>query len=429
MAEDHLMKEQGQGWFYEDYRLNVHGDYSNKAGRPYSIWNFYYTIVSNVNYIIASENTMGGDPELKNSVVGQAYAMRAFAYYYLIQLYQQTYKGHEDAPGVPLYTGATVAGSEGSPRGTVQGVYTQINSDIEKAIDLLGSIGNKVQSHVSHIDYYVANGIKARICLTQHDYAGAASAAAEALKKPSLKVATIAELGGNNSVKTADVLWGMEIIADQSSGFASFFSHMDADAPGMYASKARQCISTGLYKLISDTDERKTAWFRGAIPSDEEKAASSYTSYCQIKFKMADYTTRTGDYLLMRAEEMILIKAEAECHQKEYSTARTTIKTLGNARDSKFEERLAERRNLLKALGAEIVLTDGLTGMAGSIAKAQELRASIPGSVILQQFENPSNAQIHTFHERIQFQANGQFQFTFCFCYRNNLYPQIEGQW
>ena len=55
-----------------------------------------------------------------------------------------------------------------------------------------------------------------------------------------------------------------------------------------------------------------------------------------------------------------------------------------------------ERRNLLKALGAEIVLTDGLTGMAGSLAKAQELRASIPGSIILQQFENPSNAQIHT---------------------------------
>lgn len=55
-----------------------------------------------------------------------------------------------------------------------------------------------------------------------------------------------------------------------------------------------------------------------------------------------------------------------------------------------------EHRNLLKALGAEIVLTDGLTGMAGSIAKAQELRASIPGSIILQQFENPSNAQIHT---------------------------------
>lgn len=54
-----------------------------------------------------------------------------------------------------------------------------------------------------------------------------------------------------------------------------------------------------------------------------------------------------------------------------------------------------ERRNLLKALGAQIVLTDGLAGMSGSIAKAQELKAAIPGSVILQQFENPANAAVH----------------------------------
>ena len=69
-----------------------------------------------------------------------------------------------------------------------------------------------------------------------------------------------------------------------------------------------------------------------------------------------------------------------------------------------------ERRNLLKALGAQIVLTDGLAGMAGSIAKAQELRTEIPGSVILQQFENPANAQVHerTTGEEIWEDTDGQ---------------------
>lgn len=54
-----------------------------------------------------------------------------------------------------------------------------------------------------------------------------------------------------------------------------------------------------------------------------------------------------------------------------------------------------ERRNLLKALGAEIVLTPGAEGMKGAIARAEALKAEHPGSVILQQFENPANPAIH----------------------------------
>jgi len=55
----------------------------------------------------------------------------------------------------------------------------------------------------------------------------------------------------------------------------------------------------------------------------------------------------------------------------------------------------AERRSLVKAYGADIVLTPGAEGMAGSIAKAEELQSSIPGAVILGQFTNPSNPAAH----------------------------------
>ncbi len=54
-----------------------------------------------------------------------------------------------------------------------------------------------------------------------------------------------------------------------------------------------------------------------------------------------------------------------------------------------------ERRNLLKAYGAKLELTPGAQGMKGAIARAEELKASIPGSVILQQFENEANPSTH----------------------------------
>src|SRR5688572_16685086 len=72
-----------------------------------------------------------------------------------------------------------------------------------------------------------------------------------------------------------------------------------------------------------------------------------------------------------------------------------------------------ERRKLLKILGARVVLTEGPKGMKGAIAKAEELAAKIPGAVILQQFANPANPEIHrkTTAEEIWRDTDGKVDF------------------
>ncbi|MFA5181006.1 MAG: cysteine synthase A [Syntrophales bacterium] len=69
-----------------------------------------------------------------------------------------------------------------------------------------------------------------------------------------------------------------------------------------------------------------------------------------------------------------------------------------------------ERRQLLEIFGAELVLTPGAEGMKGAIRKAEELAATIPGALMLQQFENPANPEIHrrTTAEEIWNDTDGQ---------------------
>jgi len=303
-------------WFWYDYGFDTWGDYSGKAGHQYQIWNFFYTQIANANYIIAQEGKIPGDQELADYVVGQAYAIRSFAYMWLVQCYQQN---DPTKPGVPIYTEPTVAGSIGNPRGTVQQVYDRANQDIDKAIALLEG-STKTQMHKSHIDKYVAYGLKARHALVQKNYAVALEFAKKAMDSPAV-IAQFSEIRRVNDNSKRNVMWGLGIQTDQSMGNYDIYSHMDADSKGTY-SKARHLISSWLYDQIPSTDQRKQ-WWTAPLASSQWGAAGtengSKRSWCQTKLGYLDVAAQTGDHILMREEEMALIAAEAACRLDKFT--------------------------------------------------------------------------------------------------------------
>ena len=109
---------------------------------------------------------------------------------------------------------------------------------------------------------------------------------------------------------------------------------------------------------------------------------------------------RVGLAMIEDAEKKVLLKPGATIIEPTSGNTGIGLAAAAASRGYKViltmpDTMSVERRNLLKAYGAQVVLTEGAGGMQGSIDKAEELSRRIPGSFIPGQFDNPSNPQIH----------------------------------
>lgn len=326
MGNDMVVNTQGYGWFNGDYQLTTWMSAVNNSQSD-NTWTRYYDMIKQCNKIIANAGNIGdASDEQKESLKGQALGLRAYAYYYLINYFQQTYEGNETKPGVPIYTEDTIVGKS---RGTVQDVYDLINSDLTKAEQLLAG---KSRTSKVNIDFSVIKGFEARVALLMHDWEGAATDADKALQSYTLMSA--ADYPARTSFSTlgnSECMWGSEIDGENATIFASFFSHMDIATGGYAALGGQKKITKWLYDQIPDGDVRKEVFTE---PGAGDEADPDYN---QHKFEVPNPNDPAlvwvADYQYMNAPEMYLIKAEGLARQGgKDAEAATTLEALVKTR-------------------------------------------------------------------------------------------------
>lgn len=340
-GQDEPSQVSGYNWYNKPLRFV---DRTANSETTYFIWNQCYKNIKVANDVLKSVD-LENLSDVAKFYVGQAYAMRAFEYFTLIQLYQFTYKGHEDAAGVPLVTEKTTeAEANNNPRAAVKDVYKQIMDDLNIAIDYL----TDSRSAKSEINRQVAYGLRARVNLVMQNWSDAAADAKKAAEGYTPLSKEAAAAPGFNDVSASNWIWGN--IVDESNdivqtGILNFPAMMCSFTGNGYSpTYACRMINSKLWKEIPSTDVRKGWWIDENLNSsivdskyvvhqkdeDEEGNVVKYLAvYNQTGDEVADitepytnvkfgaYKNQYGNELnacdipLMRVEEMILIQAEA----------------------------------------------------------------------------------------------------------------------
>jgi hypothetical protein len=321
------------------YRFSQVND--KTQSRQSAVWNQLYKLINNQNIIIANADRVEGDATAKKVLKAQALALRAHLYTTLASFYQFSYQKDSLSKTVPLYITPSSDTTVGNPKSTLKEIYTQIYQDLNEALPLLEGYQRNAKYK---INTNVVYGLLARAYLYSGRWQQAADAATEAVKGfPLMPPADYTR--GFNDVNNSEWIWGHPEIPSQSDGSYSFHFLDVSSASSFYYSFMADPF---FRELFNDGDIRKSLFNWDGNPGRE-----GYLQYKKFRFR----DDQTGDLVLLRSAETLLIKAEGLARAdkveegkdalNELRTARSATLFTGNTKEELIKEILTERRKEL----------------------------------------------------------------------------------
>jgi len=332
LGEDMVIGTTAASWHVGETRWTAHRSDVNVLSQfPYEM---YYRFIGNANIGIANIDKAVGPQSEKNTLKGEALALRAFSYFNLVQLYGKRYDAAAKPNaqlGVPLVLEPT---TEGKARNTVEDVYTQINKDLDAAAALLTS----ARANKSHINLNVVKGLQARVALVQQNWANAAKYAAEA-RAGYLPMTAAQYTDGFQDITNPEWMWGFDHLEDQTEYFGGYHSYISCNYNSTVIRTYPKAINSLLYNQISPTDVRASMWVRTPTAANTVIPPGGVrVPFLNQKFRLPGVpsTSAMGDVPYMRAAEMYLIEAEAKVRLGDNAGAATVLSALIKTRDANY---------------------------------------------------------------------------------------------
>jgi len=316
------------GWYI--YNYNYWGETRADIFRSSQLWIFHYRLINNLNSVIAYIDDCEGDETEKQYIKGQALAMRGWAYFDLIQLFQQTYIIAKDMPGVPIYTEPSSDETEGNPRGTVEDTYKQVLADLNAAESLL--VGFDRGNHINRFDLSLVQGILSEVYQVMNNWQKSDEYAAKVLEKYPLTT-NEQYLGGFSDETVPSWIWGMTQSEEQNMGDYSIYA--------MWANGSRKCWTFAGW-FVADSFVAKF---------EEQDIRYQYQVWWDIiyvSYKFRDNDDCRGSMVFMRAEEMLLNRAEAQARMGNETEAKKLLHQLQTMRNATPTE--ATGNDLIEAI-------------------------------------------------------------------------------